>query len=107
MKISSLSLNSYIKEILKDNLEKIVGVLRVELANVDFKLSLIGRFTQIDGFYDFIGSSMDCTLMRPLFKVGSHSAFGCVKYGASRFLEDNHSNTNILKRLIAVYRDYF
>jgi len=105
--ISSMSLNSLMKEVMKRKLEKIIFDLKKKLGQDDFMITFIGRLTQIDGFYNFIKDIFPLKLKRPLFNRASLSAFGCVKYGVSRFLEEYPLERNFLRNIFKVYKDYF
>ena len=57
LNLSSMSLVTFLKELVKLELEKIITATKKELKNDEFTLSFIGRLAKISGFYDFIASS--------------------------------------------------
>lgn len=105
--LSSMSINSLLREVTKDIIEKIVCNIKDELDRSDFRISFIGRITRTDGFYDFIRDTLDLSLEEPTFEGDAFSAFGCACYGIRRFLEGEDKQSSMWQRILNVYKDYF
>lgn len=109
--LSSLSLNSYIKDLLAKEIEKIISFLADELAicaiKDTFTFSFIGRIPQIDGFLEFIKKNILLVTEVPFNQDVFSLGFGSINYGIFRYLEQNFSSESFMKKVLRMYKEYF
>ncbi|MCM8823604.1 MAG: hypothetical protein NC822_02905 [Candidatus Omnitrophica bacterium] len=104
--LASYSLNNFLKEKTKESLEKIIFDLKQEIEISALTVNFLGRFTNIDGFSDFIKDTFSLNLKSSFNKSFSPS-FGCVRYGVTRFLETLPRSTSLIRNIFKIYKDYF
>ena len=107
--LSTRSLNSFVKSVIKDRIFVILGDIKKEMPADNTTISIIGRLNRNTGFQNFLRGIIDYPLGVPHF-AGSlaSSSFGCLKYGVDRFLESsNQVKEPFLRRALKIYREYF
>ena len=106
--LSTQTLNSFIKDYIKSEICYILQEIREDISKDDFTISFIGRLNVKEGFYGSLQEYVPYPLKFPLQRLTVSSSYGCLRYGVSRFLEQDHKkNEPILRRILNVYREYF
>lgn len=106
--LSTQTLNSFIKNYIKSEICYILQEIREDIPKDDFTLSFIGRLNAKEGFYGSLQSYVPYSLKAPLQRLTVSSSYGCLCYGTSRFLEQDHKkNEPIFQRVLNIYREYF
>jgi len=107
LNINSTTLNTYVKEALHDALGGIDKLLRDNLYH-DATVSFIGAIVLREGFYDFLRDSFSFSFKVSPYKLRYLPAFGCIRYGMNKFLEDAHlRRAPMVNRLVSIYHEYF
>jgi len=106
--LSIQTLNSFIKNYIKSEVCYILQEIREDISKDDFTLSFIGRLNSKEGFYGSLQSYVPYSLKTPFQKLTVSSSYGCLRYGISPFLEQDHKkNEPVFRRILNIYREYF
>jgi len=109
--LSSLSLNSCIKDVFTKEVEKIIFLLADEFdfpsIKDSFTFSFTGRIPKIDGFLQFIKKNISLIAQIPFNRDAFSPAFGSVNYGIFRFLEQDFSIEPFMQKVLRIYQEYF
>jgi cell division ATPase FtsA len=110
LNLSTQALANFLKTIFSSNLKRIIDeALQIipEPERDRAVFSFLGPLTIKDGFYNYIKKMLAYRVEIPFYKCRS-SAFGCIKYGAFRPLENEHQKKrSLLERVRKVYQEYF
>jgi cell division ATPase FtsA len=110
LNLSTQALANFLKTIFSGNLKRIIDealqmIPEPERGRAVF--SFLGPLTIKDGFYSYIKKMLPYKVEIPFYKCRS-SAFGCIKYGFFRPLEDEYQKKgSLLERVRKVYQEYF
>jgi hypothetical protein len=104
--LSVQKVNAVARDCLRGNIDQILA--RLVYDGNDVQVAFLGRLSDKDGFEDFLHSFIPYQLQpRSTFDAAA-SAFGCARYGMSKFLENIIQPTPSLReRLATLYREYF
>jgi len=106
--LSTQTLNLFIKNYIKSEICYILQEVREDISKDDFVLSFVGRLNSKEGFYGSLQSYVPYSLKAPLQRSIVSSSYGCLRYGISRFLEQDHKkNEPMFRRILNIYREYF
>ncbi|MBP7088827.1 MAG: hypothetical protein KBB01_05985 [Candidatus Omnitrophica bacterium] len=108
LNLSIQTLNSFIKDYLKTQVQYIAKDLEQLASNKDLIVSFIGRLNSKEGFYGFLQSFFPYNLKAPLQKSILSSSYGCLRYGLNPFLENDYKRkTSFLRYILGIYKEYF
>jgi hypothetical protein len=108
LNLSPRTLNSFVKDYIRNELALIKQEIEERAGTGDCLISFIGRLNSKDGFYNFLKDQLPYFLQMPIEKTTLSSSSGCLRYGLSGFLEEDHkSDKPYLSRILNIYRDYF
>ncbi len=108
LNLSIQTLNSFIKDYLKTQVQYIAKDLEQLAGNKDLIVSFIGRLNPKGGFYGFLQSFFPYNLKAPLQKSILSSSYGCLRYGLNPFLENDYKRkTSFLRYILGIYKEYF
>lgn len=106
--LSTQTLNSFVKDYVKREVCCILQEIREDIPEDDLAVSFIGRLNAKEGFYGSLQDFVPYSLKAPLQRSALSSSYGCLRYGISRFLEDDHKNNEpVIRRILKIYREYF
>jgi len=106
--LSTQTLNLFIKNYIKSEICYILQEVREDISKDDFVLSFVGRLNSKEGFYGSLQGYVPYSLKAPLQRSIVSSSYGCLRYGMSRFLEQDHKkNEPMFRRILNIYREYF
>lgn len=106
--LSIQAVNSTVKSYVKNKMSCFIEEMKRNVTSSEFSISFVGRFNVKEGFFGFLKEETGCPghISAPAGAVSSSS--GCLRYGASRFLENDYQkNGFFIRRLIDIYREYF
>jgi len=108
MNLSIQTLNSFIKDYLKTQIQSIVQEVAQMNTSPEFLMSFIGRLNSKEGFYGFLNSFISYSLKAPIQKSALSSSCGCLRYGVNPFLENDHKRrVSLIQYISGVYKEYF
>ena len=106
--LSTQTLNSFIKDYIKSEICYILQEIREDISRDDLTVSFIGRLNAKEGFYGSLQDYVPYPLKVPLQRSIVSSSYGCLRYGVSPFLEQDHrKNEPMFRRILNMYREYF
>lgn len=109
--LSTQAVNSFVREYIKGELNFILEKIKQKINSNSFTLSFIGRLTGKEGFFSFVKEffSSPIEVILPLCRKSLSSSFGCLKYGADRFLEFEYNRESLpfWQRFRNIYKEYF
>jgi len=108
LNISIQTLNTFVKNYIKESLGVLLNEINAKLKGAKFSISLIGRLSAKKGFYNFFREllSLDAEIIH--CALGVSSSFGCMKYGMAPFTKNNIlGRGSFLNRLLEIYKEYF
>ena len=105
--VSLTALNNLIIEAVTEGIGIIVSDIKKGFLPDDYTMLFIGKIAQKENFYNFVQAHFDVNVERPSYGEFSPSAFGCVRYGATRLFEREKCSDSLWHRAIKFYKDYF
>ncbi len=106
--LSVQSLNMFVKKNIKEELERLIKEIRQLIGDKDFTIAFVGRLNLKEGFYGFLKKFITFPIKSQIYKSTLSPSFGCVRYGATRFLENEHKGKNLFfQRILGIYNEYF
>ncbi|MCF7869554.1 MAG: hypothetical protein K9L69_00210 [Candidatus Omnitrophica bacterium] len=110
LNLSTKVLSNFLKKVFSSNIKLIIEeVLKVvkEGKRDEAVFSFIGPLTTKDGFYGYIKKLLTVKIEVPAYKCSS-PAFGCIKYGYFKPLENEHlKKQSLLRKIKKIYHEYF
>jgi cell division ATPase FtsA len=110
LNLSTMALGNFLKKVFSSNIKLIIEeVLKVVKENKrdEVVFSFIGPLARKDGFYGYIKKLLIVKVEVPAYKCSS-SAFGCIKYGYFKPLENKHlKKQSLLRKIKKIYHEYF
>jgi len=108
LNLSTQTLNSFIKDYLRTQIQYIAKELDQLANNKDLIVSFIGRLNTKEGFYGFLQSFLSYNLKGSLQKSALSSSYGCLRYGLNPFLENDYKRkTSFIRYILGIYKEYF
>jgi cell division ATPase FtsA len=110
LNLSTKALGNFLKKVFSNNIKLIIEeILMVVKENKrdEVVFSFIGPLTRKEGFYGYVKKLLTVKIEVPVYKCSS-SAFGCIKYGHFRSLENKHlKKQSLIRKIKKIYHEYF
>ncbi|MCK4916758.1 MAG: hypothetical protein KAS51_00875 [Candidatus Omnitrophica bacterium] len=106
--LSTQSINMFTKRYIGKEIERLIKEIKQLTGNKEFAIAFVGRLNSKEGFYGFLTKFVSVSIKSQTYKSTLSPSFGCVKYGTTRFLENEHKVKNsFFYKISAIYNEYF
>jgi cell division ATPase FtsA len=108
--LSIQALNSFVREYIKNEVNKIIFEIKRKVPEGSMVVSFIGRLNIKEGYLSFLKSffPQDVKVFLSTAHNSLSSSFGCLKYGVFPFWENYYrKRQRFFQRFLNVYKEYF